>query len=121
MANRRGTVALTVALAAIAGIAACGDGTPDPVAPTIQNQAPVATGTIPAQTVHVGETASVDVSSYFNDPDGDALSYRATISDLGVATVSVSGSTVTATGVAPGTATVTVTASDPGGLPAQQG
>ena len=35
------------------------------------NRAPVAAGAIPSQTVTEGETAPVNVSSYFNDPDGD--------------------------------------------------
>ena len=104
-------------LGIILWVAACGDGTPDPVEPT--NQGPVATGTIPAQTVHVGEATSVDVSSYFSDPDGDALSYGTASSDMGVATVSVSGSMVTAVGVALGRADITVTATDPAGLSAQ--
>ena len=88
---------------------------------TVPNRAPGAVGTIPGLTLTVGDTESVDVSSYFNDPDGDALSYAATSSDTEVATASLSGSTVTVTGVAKGAATVTVTASDAGGLAAQQG
>ncbi len=89
---------------------------------TIQvNQSPVAVGTISARSVNVGDDVSVDdVSSYFSDPDGDALTYTATSSDPSLATVSVSGSTVTVTGVAEGSATVTVTATDPGGLSATQ-
>ena len=66
----------------------------------------------------IGESAPLDVASYFSDPDGDALTYAATSSNTGVATVSLSGTLVTITGVAAGTATVTVTASDPGGLSA---
>ena len=84
------------------------------------NQAPVAAGTVPAQTVTEGESQSVDVQSYFSDPDGDALTYSATSSAIGVATVSVSGSTVAITAVSPGEASVTVTATDPGGLSAAQ-
>ena len=60
----------------------------------------------------------VDVSSYFSDPDGDALSYTAASSNAGVASVSVSGSSVAVTALAKGVATVTVTARDPGGLSA---
>ena len=92
------------------------------VSVTVQraNRAPVAAGAIPSQTVTEGETAPVNVSSYFNDPDGDALTYSAATSNAAVAGVSVSGSTMTIAGVAPGTATVTVTARDPGGLEAAQ-
>ena len=77
-------------------------------------------GTIPAQEVSVGKPVTVPVSAYFSDPDGDALSYTAASSDPEVATASVSGSTVTVTGVMAGAMTVTVTARDPGGLSAQQ-
>ena len=114
--NTRSTIILRIlGLGVATWLAACGDGTIEPA-----NQAPVATGAIPAQTVHVGETESVDVSAYFSDPDGDALSYGATSADGSVTTVSVSGSTVTATGVAQGTAVVTVTGTDPEGLSAEQ-
>ena len=85
------------------------------------NNAPTANGTIPAQTVNIGGTATtVDVSSYFSDPDGDTLTYTATSSDEAKATVSVSSATVTITAVAAGTATITVTATDPGGLSVNQ-
>ena len=53
-----------------------------------------------------------DVSGYFMDADGDALTYSADSSDDTKATESVSGSMVTITAVAEGTATITVTASD---------
>lgn len=118
MDARSATIRRILGPATAIWLAACGDGTPDIVEP--DNQAPVATGTIPAQTVHVGETGSVDVSAYFSDPDGDALSYGAASADVGVATVSVSGSTVTVTGVAQGTAVITVTGTDPEGLSAEQ-
>ena len=112
-------------LAAFAGSAwlvSCGDSAvgPAPPPPPPPNRAPVPAGSIPAQTVAVGETAAVDVSAYFSDPDGDALSYTAETSDAGVAEVSVSGSTVTVSAVGRGSATVTVTATDPGGLTATQ-
>ena len=87
---------------------------------TVPNRAPVATDSIPAQTVEVGDSVSVDLAGHFSDPDGDALTYAATSSAPGVASVAVSGSVVTVTGVAKGTASVTVTASDPDGLSAEQ-
>ena len=120
--RRPSVIRVSAALAAVALAAACGDGSTGPAPPvTVPNRAPGAVGTIPGLTLTVGDTESVDVSSYFNDPDGDALSYAATSSDTEVATASVSASTVTVTGVAKGAATVTVTASDAGGLAAQQG
>ena len=87
---------------------------------TIPNRPPGPTGTIPQQTLHLGDTITVDLSPYFDDPDGDALTYAAASSAAGVAAVTVSGSTVTVAAVARGTTTVTVTARDPDGLTAMQ-
>ena len=63
---------------------------------------------------------AVGVASAFRDPDGDALTYRATSTPAGVASVTVLGSTVTVAPVAVGTSTVQVTATDPDGLSATQ-
>ncbi len=82
--------------------------------------APETVGPLPAQTVAAGQSASLDLTAYFSDPDGDALAYAATVSDVATATVSVSGNVLTVTGVAPGMAVVTVLASDPDGLSATQ-
>ena len=87
---------------------------------TLRNRAPMPVGTIPAQSLNQGSSATVDASLYFSDPDGDALTYTAVSFNPAVATESVSGSTVTITGMTAGTATITVTARDPGGLSATQ-
>ena len=87
---------------------------------TVPNRAPAAMGEIPPHTMIPGETATVDVTPYFSDPDGDSLRYAASSSDIGVIGVSVSGSRVTVEALAPGTATVKVTARDPEGLAASQ-
>ena len=79
--------------------------------------APAACGPLPQVTVNVGETSSVAVC--FNDANGDMLSHTAVSSNPSVATASISGTSITVTGVAPGNSTVTVTASDPGGLQGQ--
>ena len=84
------------------------------------NQSPVTVGTIPAMTVTASASENVNVSSYFRDPDGDALTYTASSSRTSVATVRVSGRMVTVAGVAEGTATIRVTATDPDGLSAVQ-
>ena len=97
---------LFTALPLLLAIAACDS--PEPPAPC---------GSLADQTVTVGETATV--TACFEDPNGDVLTYTATSSDPSVATASMSGTTVTARGVAPGLATVTVTASDPDGMQAQ--
>ena len=77
-------------------------------------------GTMPDQTLTSGQTATVDASEYFSDPDGGDLSYAASSSDSAVATAEVFGSEVTVAGTGSGTATVTVTATDPDGLSAEQ-
>ncbi|MDE2783318.1 MAG: hypothetical protein OXK77_10210 [Gemmatimonadota bacterium] len=109
---------IVLALAALAGaVSGCGDNS-SPTAPA--NRAPTSQTSIPAQTVHAGETITLDLSSYFSDPDGDALTYSATSSNAGVVSASVSGSTLAIAGLAKGTAQVTVTATDPVGLTATQ-
>ena len=87
---------------------------------TVSNSAPQEVGTVPASTIAVNATATIDASSYFRDRDGDQLSYSAETSDANVATVSASGSTVRISGVVVGTAVVTISARDPAGLEARQ-
>ena len=84
------------------------------------NRTPEVADTIPPVERFIGETASVVVSAYFTDPDGDALSYSAESSDTDLATVAVSSDTVRVTAVSQGEATITVTASDPDGLSAEE-
>lgn len=77
------------------------------------NHSPQAQGSIPAISVETGGTGeTIGISSYFSDPDSDALSYLAASADAGVATVSVSGSDVTITPVDLGSTTATIVASD---------
>ena len=88
---------------------------------TAANDAPVAVGVIPDQVVEEGGgAAAVDVTPFFDDIDGDVLTFRAVSSDAAVAAVTVSGAVLTVTPVAAGAATVTVTATDPGGLTVTQ-
>ena len=87
--------------------------------PEPQNAAPTV-GVIAASEVAAGEAVTVDLSSFFGDPDGDELVYEAASSDAAVAVVSVSGSEVSIEGASEGAATVTVTARDPGGLSVEQ-
>ncbi|OXM82459.1 hypothetical protein CF651_30795 [Paenibacillus rigui] len=54
----------------------------------------------------------VSLVGVFADEDGDKLAYSARSSDMGVATVAISGTDLTITPVAAGTATITVTAND---------
>lgn len=57
-------------------------------------------------------TETVDLSSVFSDPDGDALTITAVSSNTNVVTVAVDGNTLTITEVALGTSTINLTASD---------
>ncbi|MXX54551.1 MAG: hypothetical protein F4X11_10390 [Acidobacteria bacterium] len=84
------------------------------------NRAPRPVGTVPSQTLNPGGSATVNASQYFSDPDGDPLTYSTISSNSGVATASVSGSTVRIRAMNAGSATITVTARDPGGLSAAQ-
>ncbi|MDE2979818.1 MAG: hypothetical protein OXU74_01365 [Gemmatimonadota bacterium] len=112
-----GTATVTVTATDPGGLSAT-----QSVGVTVQtpNRAPAAVGSIPARSANVGQTVTLDVASYFSDPDGDALGYGAATSAAGVVSVSMSGSSLTMVGVADGTATVTITATDPGGLTATQ-
>lgn len=115
--RRIGLFLAAVSVAAL--VYSCGDGdvgvVPEPV-----NQAPVPVGAIPSQEVPATDTVAVDLSAYFNDPDGDRLVYSASTSNAGVVTASVSASTLLMVATGKGTAQVTATARDPGGLTATQ-
>ena len=89
-------------------------------AATVPNRGPGAAAAIADVTVEVDSAAVVDLATRFADPDGDELAYAATSSDPARATVAVTGSAVTVTGIAKGRATVTVTATDTEGLTARQ-
>lgn len=124
--NRYRTLAIASALvAALGGVSCGGDGTTDPLPPPPPPPppapvAPVTVRSIPAQVMTAGESVAMDVSPFFSDPDGGTLTYTAPSSAEAVLTVSLTGSNLTITAVAPGTATVTVMATDPGGLSATQ-
>ncbi len=117
------------ALAGFAGLDLCRDSGGGDRRPTMQIQpptapvgrAPVARGAIPDQTLVEGATETLDVEPYFTDPDGDSLTYTvAVVSGASSVTVAVSGSELTIRGLVAGTAGVRVTATDPGGLTANQ-
>ena len=87
---------------------------------TVPNRAPVAVGSMADIEVYMDTVADVDVAEYFDDPDGDSLTYTASSSSPAHASVSVTGSVVTVNGLSEGTARVTVTARDSEGLSAAQ-
>ena len=83
---------------------------------TVPNRGPEIAEKLPDRTLRVGGTVRVDLSPYFSDPDGDSVGFSAVSSEARVATVAVSGRTLTLVAVTSDSATITVTASDPEGL-----
>ncbi len=80
------------------------------------NRSPDVAATIDDLSFPIGAVSeSVEMASAFSDVEGDALTYEGSSSDPSVATVAVSGSTVTVTAMVGGTATITVAATDVGG------
>ena len=111
-----GTATITVTATDPGGLSASLEAA---VTVTQANRAPVTTiGSIPPQSGETGGTLTLDLGPYFEDPDGDALTFGAETSDAAIATASVEGSTLTVALVGAGMATVTATATDPGGLSA---
>ena len=78
-----------------------------------QGNTPRAIGEIAEQTIAEGSTRALSLSGYFEDPNGDPLTYGATTGDPRFATASVSGARLTLAGVASGQTTLTITATDP--------
>ena len=82
---------------------------------------PMVAATLPSVTLEVGgEPHVADVSSGFSDADGDALSYAVVVADTGVASSTLSGSSLTLVAVDRGATEATVTATDPDGNSASQ-
>ena len=87
---------------------------------TASNRAPVPERALPLLRLRVGSGGgSVDVSSFFRDPDGDGLTYTAAVDRPDVVSVGISGNNVRIEPVGPGQAAVAVTATDRGGLGAR--
>ncbi len=111
----KGEAAITVTATDTEGLAAVQSFTE-----VVPNRAPVAEGTIRARTIEVGDSAVLDVSPFFSDPDADGLFYSATVSDSSVTRLSVAGASVHMAAIAKGETTVTITAADPEGLSVAQ-
>ncbi len=77
---------------------------------TPANRAPVVANPIANRTLAIAVMASISLAGVFSDPDGDDLTYSVT-SGSGVA-ASISGTTLSITGIVSGSWTVTVTATD---------
>ena len=110
-AATRGTSTVTVTARDPGGLSARQD-----FAVTVPNREPIALDSIPSQILFVDQTVELDLSSYFDDLDGDALSYAAGSSNGAVVLAVVSGGGFAMLAMSAGTALVTVTANDPGGL-----
>ena len=81
---------------------------------------PAANGTIPAQSLaRTANPLTLEVAAFFSDP-GDTLTYTATSAAPAIASVAISGSTLTITPVALGTTNIMVTARDTAGQPVTQ-
>ena len=81
---------------------------------------PVTNGTIPAQSLaRTANPLTLEVATFFSDP-GDTLTYTATSAAPAIASVAISGSTLTITPVALGTTNIMVTARDTAGQPVTQ-
>ena len=80
---------------------------------TTANEPPVVSSPIGDQVVaeHFNEL-TFNMEEVFSDPDTDILTYSASTSDPGVATVSISGSTLTIAEAGPGTSVINVSAGD---------
>ena len=92
---------------------------PDPVVlfGLTTNNAPVAEREMPWMRFRAGDAAeSVIASTYFRDPDGNDLTYAATVDDPGVASAYVAGERITVSPLGGGSTKVTVTATDTGNL-----
>ena len=77
------------------------------------NQCPRTVGIMPDDAVEVGDSARLNVASFFEDADsGDILIYTAESSDESVVTVEMDGAVLTYAGVDGGEADITVTATD---------
>ena len=86
---------------------------------------PNTVGTMPNQTMTANQNSiTIDVSSYFSDPNnngnGLALTYSASSSNPNAVTVSMSGKDLTISKAGFGTSTITVTATNTAGLSANQ-
>ncbi|MFM8741593.1 MAG: Ig-like domain-containing protein, partial [Cytophagales bacterium] len=77
-----------------------------------KNEPPFVANPIGIQSVRLDKTLVLDISKVFADPEGQALTYTATIAPLSVASVSLATTTLTITPKSTGQVSVTLAAMD---------
>ena len=82
----------------------------------VVNDPPTAQTSISLDLAHRGDSDSVDLTTIFTDPDNDALTFEASVTDDTIATASIQGSTLTVEAKGVGETQITVTATDAFGL-----
>ena len=82
----------------------------------VVNDPPTAQTAISLDLAHRGDSDSVDLTTIFTDPDNDALTFEASVTDDTIATASIQGSTLTVEAMGVGETQITVTATDAFGL-----
>jgi hypothetical protein len=103
----------TVTLAVSDGVVAVSETFTITVGSNLENRAPVVAEPIADQSVTEGFTSlEIGLATVFVDEDGDQLTISAESANEGVATILVSGQTLTISEVGTGATTVTVTAGD---------
>lgn len=87
---------------------------------TVQNRDPETTMMFADQTMVRADPMTFDLSTFFNDPDGDDLTFEVSVSNAAIVTATiVEGMTLTVEGIGVGESMVTVTANDSlSGMPA---
>ena len=104
----------------LVAVGACVESEESPMEPSTANAAPLPVGAVPPITVPAGDHITLDVSAFFQDPDGDPLGFAAMTSNALVAGASVSGNIMTVVGVSTGQAGGTIIARDTAGGEALQ-
>lgn len=82
---------------------------------TVEGNSPPIVSSIPSVTLDAGDDETVNLWSYFSDPDNDDLTYTVRSSNTSVATISERREVLTIRAGTAGTATITVTADDGNG------
>ena len=81
----------------------------------LDNHVPTIANRIDDQTIRVGGTYSVDLTTVFSDADDDDLRFTASSGAINKATVAIANNVLTVTGVAVGSAGIKLTATDENG------